>query len=82
LLDADVRPGHAYVEVAGARIDVGSQARLALVKSALGLNINSDELVASHAPLIAHEVANVQDTNQGSPHLEAHEDDDKEVGTS
>ncbi|QWE00893.1 hypothetical protein FD967_02270 [Polynucleobacter sp. JS-Mosq-20-D10] len=37
LVDADVRPGHAYVEVSGARIDVGAEARIALVKTALGL---------------------------------------------
>jgi hypothetical protein len=37
LVDADVRPGHAYVEVSGARIDVGVEARIALVKAALGL---------------------------------------------
>jgi flagellar biosynthesis/type III secretory pathway protein FliH len=41
LVDADVRPGHAYVEVSGARIDVGLEARLALVRHALGLDGNS-----------------------------------------
>jgi flagellar assembly protein FliH len=44
LIDADVKPGHAYVEVSGARIDVGAQARLALVRAALGLDRNSAEL--------------------------------------
>jgi flagellar biosynthesis/type III secretory pathway protein FliH len=82
LLDADVRPGHAYVEVAGARIDVGSQARVALVKSALGLNINSDELAASDAPFVANEAGSVEEINQEGPHSEVHEDDDKEVGAS
>jgi flagellar biosynthesis/type III secretory pathway protein FliH len=38
LVDADVRPGHAYVEVSGARIDVGVEARMALVRTALGLD--------------------------------------------
>ena len=38
LVDADVQSGHAYVEVGGARIDVGTEARKALVFSALGLN--------------------------------------------
>ena len=38
LIDADVRPGHAYVEVSGARIDVGLEARMALVRTALGLD--------------------------------------------
>ena len=38
LIDADVKPGHAYVELSGARIDVGQEARIALVRSALGLD--------------------------------------------
>jgi flagellar assembly protein FliH len=42
LLDADVPPGHAYVEIAGARIDVGYEARKALVRSALGLSSPND----------------------------------------
>lgn len=42
LLDADVPLGHAYVEVAGARIDVGYEARKALVRSALGLSSSND----------------------------------------
>jgi hypothetical protein len=42
LVDADVRPGHAYVEVSGARIDVGQEARIALVRHALGLNGDVD----------------------------------------
>jgi flagellar assembly protein FliH len=42
LVDADVRPGHAYVEVSGARIDVGQEARLALVRHALGLDGGAD----------------------------------------
>jgi flagellar assembly protein FliH len=42
LVDADVRPGHAYVEVSGARIDVGQEARLALIRHALGLDGGTD----------------------------------------
>jgi flagellar assembly protein FliH len=42
LVDADVRPGHAYVEVSGARIDVGQEARLALVRHALGLDADAE----------------------------------------
>ena len=38
MIDADVKPGHAYVEVSGSRIDVGVQARNALVRAALGLD--------------------------------------------
>ena len=43
LVDADVNPGHAYVEVSGARIDVGEQARIALVRAALGLDRDANE---------------------------------------
>ena len=43
LVDADVNPGHAYVEVSGARIDVGEQARIALVRAALGLDRDVNE---------------------------------------
>jgi flagellar assembly protein FliH len=46
LVDADVQAGHAYVEVGGARIDVGKAARKAMVFSALGLN-PSDSSTAS-----------------------------------
>jgi flagellar biosynthesis/type III secretory pathway protein FliH len=42
LIDADVPPGHAYVEISGARIDVGYEARKALVRSALGLSSPND----------------------------------------
>lgn len=35
--DPELLAGHAYVEVAGTHLDVGGQARRALVKSALGL---------------------------------------------
>ncbi len=38
LLDADVPPGHAYVELGGARIDVGYEARMAIIRTALGLS--------------------------------------------
>ena len=49
LVDADVRPGHAYVEVSGARIDVGQEARLALVRHALGLDGVADTDSAADA---------------------------------
>ena len=42
LLDSDVPAGHAYVEISGARIDVGYEARKALVRSALGLSSPND----------------------------------------
>jgi len=38
LIDAEVSEGHAYVEFGGARIDVGHQARSAIVRNALGLS--------------------------------------------
>lgn len=37
VIDADVPPGRAYVEVGGTRLDIGPAAREALVRSALGL---------------------------------------------
>jgi hypothetical protein len=37
LEDSHLVPGHAYLEVAGTRVDVGAAARDALVRSALGL---------------------------------------------
>jgi len=51
LVDADIQPGHAYVEVSGSRIDVGKQARLALVKTALGMtqDLLSDQVVSTLA---------------------------------
>jgi flagellar biosynthesis/type III secretory pathway protein FliH len=42
LIDSDVPSGHAYVEISGARIDVGYEARRALVRSALGLSSPGD----------------------------------------
>ena len=51
LVDADIQPGHAYVEVSGSRIDVGKQARLALVKTALGMTqgLVGDQVVSTLA---------------------------------
>ena len=42
-VDESLEPGHAFVEVQGARLDIGARARQALVRSALGL------LTADHA---------------------------------
>jgi len=53
LVDADVQLGHAYVEVGGARIDVGKEARKALVFSALGLHPGDSSLVPESNPLTA-----------------------------
>lgn len=39
-LDPDLSAGQAYVELRGARIDVGSEARRALVRSALGITLS------------------------------------------
>ena len=38
LVDADIPLGHAYVEVSGARVDLGLEARKALIRSALDLD--------------------------------------------
>jgi flagellar assembly protein FliH len=53
LVDADVQLGHAYVEVGGARIDVGKEARKALVFSALGLHPCDSSLVPEPNPINA-----------------------------
>ena len=53
LVDADVQPGHAYVEVGGARIDVGTEARKALVFSALGLNPSDSSTVSPPSVALA-----------------------------
>jgi flagellar biosynthesis/type III secretory pathway protein FliH len=42
IADVDVPPGHAYVEIDGARLDVGERARRALVRMALGLPLDDD----------------------------------------
>ena len=44
LIDADVQTGHAFVEVDGARINVGREARIALVRSSLGLPLSKEQL--------------------------------------
>ncbi|MBU3599769.1 hypothetical protein ICN28_04470 [Polynucleobacter sp. 30F-ANTBAC] len=38
LLDSEVPSGHAYVELGGAKIDIGYEARLAIIRTALGLS--------------------------------------------
>jgi flagellar assembly protein FliH len=38
LLDSEVPDGHAYVELGGAKIDIGYEARLAIIRTALGLS--------------------------------------------
>ena len=53
LVDADVQGGHAYVEVGGARIDVGTEARKALVFSALGLNPSDSSTVSPPSVALA-----------------------------
>lgn len=39
LVDPDLSPGQAYVEIRGMRIDIGAEARRALVRHALGLSL-------------------------------------------
>lgn len=75
LVDADISPGHAYVEVSGARIDVGKQARIALVRAALGLDRDDKEqdladqdLSHQDNPDLSNQYA--QDDSQNSPLLD------------
>ena len=75
LVDADVRPGHAYVEVSGARIDVGLEARLALVRNSLGLDGDSEaviEAVSEDTPpsMLDHSAPMLEDEPSESAHLD------------
>jgi hypothetical protein len=75
LVDADVRPGHAYVEVSGARIDVGLEARLALVRNALGLNGSVAEMTSTNTEaLIDSSVKTLDDEFGDDSHLDQHLD--------
>ena len=65
LVDADVRPGHAYVEVSGARIDVGFEARLALVKNALGLNGSTAEFTSANTEALGDSSIKMLDDELG-----------------
>jgi flagellar assembly protein FliH len=42
LFDENVPPGHAYVEAQGTRLDIGIEARRALVRTALGLDVSPE----------------------------------------
>ena len=43
LMDADVQPGDAFVEIDGARINIGHSARVAIVRSALGYPLTKEQ---------------------------------------
>ena len=69
LVDADVLLGHAYVEVAGARIDVGKEARMALVCSTLSLNKGDLLKALVHTPAVPTKAAEILpslDLNSGT----------------
>ena len=71
LVDADVRPGHAYVEVSGARIDVGLEARVALVRNALGLDGSSEEIAEGNAEtLVDSNIKMLDDEMSDDAHLD------------
>ena len=70
-MDADVRPGHAYVEVSGARIDVGLEARLALVRNALGLDGSIAEVTSANTEALSDSSVKMMDDELGEDsHLE------------
>jgi hypothetical protein len=74
-VDADVRPGHAYVEVGGARIDVGLEARLALVRNALGLDGSAAEVTSANTEaLIDSSVKMLDDELDEDSHLDEEQD--------
>ena len=63
LIDADVQAGHAYVEIEGARINIGQAARLAIVRSALGFSLTKEEIAVSQMALQTPLVDNFQNHN-------------------
>jgi hypothetical protein len=65
LVDADVRPGHAYVEVSGARIDVGLEARLALVRNALGMDGTAEEVAKVNTEVLLDSSVKMLDDELG-----------------
>ena len=76
-MDADVRPGHAYVEVSGARIDVGLEARLALVKNALGLDGSTAEATSANTETLSDSSVKMLDDELGEDsHLNEEQDRD------
>ena len=72
-----MRPGHAYVEVSGARIDVGLEARLALVRNALGLDGTAEEVAKVNVETLLDSSVKMLDDELGEDsHLdeEQHQD--------
>jgi flagellar assembly protein FliH len=44
LIDGDVQPGDAFVEIDGARINIGQSARVAIVRAALGYELTKEQV--------------------------------------
>ena len=62
LIDGDVQPGDAYIEIDGARINIGQSARIAIVRAALGYELTKEQVQLTQFPG-AHTVADFQNLN-------------------
>jgi flagellar biosynthesis/type III secretory pathway protein FliH len=51
LIDSDVQVGDAFVEIEGARINIGHSARVAIVRSALGFDLSKDQVLSSRTSM-------------------------------
>jgi flagellar assembly protein FliH len=51
LIDGDVQPGDAFVEIDGARINIGQSARIAIVRAALGYELTKEQVQLIQPPL-------------------------------
>jgi len=50
LIDGDVQPGDAFVEIDGARINIGQSARVAIVRAALGYELTKEQVQLTQVP--------------------------------
>ncbi len=51
LIDGDVQPGDAYIEIDGARINIGQSARIAIVRAALGYELTKEQVQLTQPPV-------------------------------
>ena len=51
LIDGDVQPGDAFVEIDGARINIGQSARVAIVRAALGYELTKEQVQLMQSPM-------------------------------
>ena len=73
LIDADVQPGDAFVEIDGARINIGHSARVAIVRSALGFDLTKEQIASSQQRVLeppTHTFQNHDLVQGGTPSLD------------